>query len=108
MRWVEIIAENRIQEAIERGEFEDLPGKGKPLNLDEYFSLPVGDRMAVSLLKNAGVLPPEVELLREIEALNAAIARCTVEKERYDLRRQIQTWSVSLNMALERRSGRGN
>ena len=54
------IAERRIQEAIERGEFDDLPGKGKPLHLGEDDrSVPEELRMAYRMLKNAGLLPPE-------------------------------------------------
>ena len=57
--------EEQIQEAIARGEFANLPGTGKPLNLDDdpY----AGDKSsAYSLLKNEGYAPPEIELLKEI------------------------------------------
>jgi hypothetical protein len=61
------IAERRIQEAIERGEFDDLPGKGNPLELGENDrTVPAELRMAYRMLKNAGLLPPEVELHKEI------------------------------------------
>ena len=53
----QIIAENRIREAFERGEFDDLPGAGKPLDLSDYFNTPAADRMAFSILKSAGALP---------------------------------------------------
>ena len=57
--------EEQIHEAQARGDFDNLPGSGKPLNLDENpFS---GDRaMAYSLLKQNGYAPPEVELAKEI------------------------------------------
>lgn len=42
------IAENRIREAMAQGEFENLPGAGQPLNLEEYFSTPEAVRMAYS------------------------------------------------------------
>ena len=42
------------------GEFDHLAGAGKPLNLDEYFSMPEDLRMAYSLLKNANCAPVEV------------------------------------------------
>lgn len=60
------VAESRIREAIENGEFENLPGSGKPLNLEEYFSTPEDLRMAFSILKNANCAPAEVELLKEV------------------------------------------
>jgi hypothetical protein len=46
--------ESIIQEAMARGEFENLPGKGKPLDLTEYFNAPEGVRVAQAMLKNAG------------------------------------------------------
>jgi Domain of unknown function (DUF1992) len=65
------IAEGRIREAIEQGVFEDLPGAGKPLNLEEYFSTPEEWRVAFSILKTANCTPPEVELLKEISSSTA-------------------------------------
>ena len=59
--------EEQIQEAQARGEFDNLPGFGKPLNLDE--SLFIGDKaMAYSLLKGNGFAPPEIELAKEIRS----------------------------------------
>ena len=50
------LAERRIEEAIERGEFDDLPGAGKPLDLDDLDPLlPEELRMAYRILKNAGM-----------------------------------------------------
>jgi len=56
-------------EAIARGEFDNLPGKGKPLDLDGYFATPEHLRMGYSMLKSADIIPEEMELLREIEGL---------------------------------------
>ena len=44
-------AEDRIRDAIERGEFDELPGKGEPLNLDAYFATPEHLRVGYSILK---------------------------------------------------------
>ena len=57
--------EEQIREAQARGDFDNLPGTGKPLNLDENpFT---GDKaMAYSLLKQNGYAPPEIELAKEI------------------------------------------
>ena len=59
--------DEKIKEAIARGEFDDLPGKGKPLDLDAYFATPEHLRMGYSILKSAEIIPEEMELLREIE-----------------------------------------
>jgi hypothetical protein len=60
------IAERRIQEAIKDGALDDLPGAGKPLVLEDDSHLPEDLRMAYKILKNAGCLPPEVSLRKEI------------------------------------------
>jgi DnaJ family protein C protein 28 len=57
--------DEQIHEAQARGDFDNLPGTGKPLNLDENPFL--GDKaLAYSLLKQNGYAPPEVELAKEI------------------------------------------
>jgi|SRR6266487_1110608 len=57
--------DEQIREAQDRGEFDNLPGKGKPLNLDD--NLFTGDKaMAYNLLKQNGYAPPEIELAKEI------------------------------------------
>jgi hypothetical protein len=63
------IAERRIQEAQARGEFDDLPGAGAPLDLDGDAMVPEELRVAYRLLKNAGFVPPELEAHRAIREL---------------------------------------
>jgi len=65
------IVENRIAEAIARGEFDNLPGAGKPLDLDDDALVPEEERLAFRILKNAGCVPPEVERFAELERLLA-------------------------------------
>ena len=100
----QLIAESRIQEAFERGEFDDLPGTGKPLDLSDYFKAPAADRMAFSLLKSAGVLPPELELLKEAERLEQTLPTCRDERSRASVQKQIQARRTAFSMALERRA----
>jgi hypothetical protein len=99
----ERIAENRITEAFEQGEFDNLPGKGRPLDLTAYFSTPDEDRIAFSILKNAGVMPSEVELLSEVEELQRRLQNCNNPAEADRLKQQLQTQRVKLTMAMERR-----
>lgn len=73
MEIFDLVAEQRILEAIERGEFADLPGAGKPLRLDDDRLVPPELRMAYRVLKNAGLVPPEIELRREIGELTEAL-----------------------------------
>jgi hypothetical protein len=60
------IAEARIREAIDRGELRGLPGEGKPLQLDDDSAIPKELRAAYRILKNAGFLPPELQLRKDI------------------------------------------
>ncbi|EAR20988.1 DnaJ family domain-containing protein [Nitrococcus mobilis] len=73
------IAEQRIAEAIERGEFSNLPGAGKPLALDDDALIPEELRLAYRILKNAGFVPPEIERLNEIRNLRQLLS--TVDDE---------------------------
>lgn len=66
MYLIDRIAETRIQEAIDQGELHDLPGEGKPLHLEDDSAIPEELRAAYRLLKNAGFLPPELQLLRDV------------------------------------------
>ncbi|HXH04436.1 MAG TPA: DnaJ family domain-containing protein [Candidatus Competibacteraceae bacterium] len=66
MNIIDAIAEARILEAQQRGEFDHLPGAGRPLQWDDDSLIPEELRAAYRLLKNAGCLPPELELRREI------------------------------------------
>ena len=56
------LAERRIEEAIARGEFDDLPGAGRPLELDDLDPLlPEELRLAYRILRNAGFSLAEVD-----------------------------------------------
>ena len=77
MLTLELIAERKIAEAIAQGEFDDLPGAGKPLDLEEDPLVPEDQRMANRILKNAGYVPREVEEsakgTKKLSLLNARI-----------------------------------
>ncbi|BDV01747.1 hypothetical protein TDMWS_18320 [Thermodesulfomicrobium sp. WS] len=72
--WTEL-AEKAILEAQARGEFDNLPGAGKPLNLEDDTWVPAELRMAYTVLKNAGFVPPEVAEQREIRSLIECLER---------------------------------
>ena len=97
------IAENRIREAMEQGEFDNLPGAGQPLSLEDYFSTPEDLRMAYSVLKNANCRPLEVELLHEIARLEQAIAAAPDDTARDAHRRALADRRTELAVLLERR-----
>jgi hypothetical protein len=72
----ERLVENKIREAMAKGEFDNLPGRGRPLDLDAYFNTPEELRLGYAMLKSAGFVPVEVELQREIEVLQAELDQC--------------------------------
>lgn len=67
MEWMQIVAERQIQAAMDDGQFDDLPGKGQPLHLDEDLSIPAHQRIAARILKNARALPDWIQTERDIE-----------------------------------------
>lgn len=97
------IAENRIQEAIEEGKFDNLSGKGKPIDLDAYFATPPELRLAHSVMKNAKFIPEELQLFGEIAALKEEIAALADEDERVRLGRRCDELILKFNLLIERR-----
>ncbi|MDC7218037.1 MAG: DUF1992 domain-containing protein, partial [Spirochaetales bacterium] len=83
MYYIAAIAESRIKEAERKGEFEDLPGKGKPLELEDDSMIPPELRMAYKALKNGGYLPPEMQLRKDIHSALDLLEYMEDEKERY-------------------------
>ena len=70
---LDALVEARIERAIERGELAGLPGQGRPIALDDDACVAPELRLAHRILKNAGYVPEEVELRREITSLAALI-----------------------------------
>ena len=103
---IESAIEKQIQEAMARGEFDDLEGKGKPLDLDAYFATPEDLRMAFSMLKSNDFVPHEVEMMREIEGLRERLANVSDEAAAEQLRRQINDRSLALRVQIENRNRR--
>lgn len=96
-----------IQEAMARGDFENLPGKGKPIDLSAYFETPEELRLAQSMLHNAGMLPAEIELLQEIAVLKELIPALTDEEQKAKYRRTLEEKQLQFNLLIERRMYRG-
>lgn len=97
------IVEAMIQEAMARGEFDNLPGKGKPIDLTEYFNTPEDVRVAQAMLKNAGMVSVEVELLQEIVALKDLIRSSSDEKHKAKYRKSLADKQMEFNLLVEKR-----
>jgi hypothetical protein len=94
----EKIVEQRIKEAVEKGEFDNLPGKGKPIPLEDDSHVPEDLRLAYKLLKNADCLPPELLEKKEILQMEDMLAAIPDEKERYRLIKKINFKIMKLNV----------
>jgi len=96
------IVEEMIKKAQARGEFDNLPGKGKPIDLTEYFEMPEDVRVAQTMLKNAGMTSREVDLLKEIAGLRQILARVVNENKKQEIQKQIQEKQIEFSLMLER------
>ena len=82
MRGWDAIIEAKIAEAQAAGAFDDLPGAGKPLDLDDDRLVPEDVRAAYRILKNAGYVPAELVELREAADLRRLVAATAETPER--------------------------
>ncbi len=96
------IAEQKIREAMARGEFDNLAGKGQPLPPDDLASVPGELRMAYKVLKNAGCLPPEVILAREIATLRNLVDSLEDDESRRQKLRELNFKLLRFNIMRKR------
>ena len=92
------LAEERIREAMERGEFDDLPGRGRPLVLEDDRHIPDDLRLAYKILKNADCLPPEIELRKEIRTTEELLGGIKDTREKYRQMKKLNYLILKLNM----------
>ena len=98
MEFFQMIAENRILEAIGNGLFDNLQGSGKPLKFEDDSHIPLELRMAYKILKNADCLPPELELRKEIVQLQDLVANMPDEAEKLKQMRRLNFLVMKLSM----------
>ncbi len=98
MNMFERIAENKILEAMEAGAFDNLPGKGRPLNLEEDSHVPPELRLAYRIMKMADCLPPELEVRKEIVQLQDLLADLPDESQKLRHMRRLNFLVMKLNM----------
>jgi len=92
------IVEKRIKDAQERGDFEDLPGHGEPINIEDNSHIPEDMRLTYKILKNADCLPPELQLRKEIRQMEDLLEGIPDEKEKYRQIKKINYKIMQLNM----------
>lgn len=98
---LERVAEKRINEAIQRGEFDNLPGSGEPLNLEDDRQIPDDLRLAYKVLRNADCLPPELELKKEIRTAEELLDSLEDESSKYRQIKKINYLIMKLNTMRE-------
>jgi hypothetical protein len=92
------IAEQRIREAMDQGFFDNSPYRGRPVRLEENESIAPELRLAYKVLNDAGCLPPEVELRREIASLSELLDTIAEGEERKRLRRELADRRLRLEL----------
>jgi len=98
---IDKLADKHITDAIENGELDNLPGAGKPLVLDDDSMVPEELRAGYRLLKNAGFLPPELNLRNEIVSAEQLLSEVLIHdqngKKTEKLNRRMQLLQLRLN-----------
>ena len=102
MEYLHRLAEERIQKAQEEGVFDNLPGKGNPLNLDDDSTIPEDLRLTFKVLQNAHCLPVEMELRKEIFNLRQLLNAAIEPESRRELRRQLNLLILDFNAGRNR------
>ncbi|MFS0880804.1 DUF1992 domain-containing protein [Metabacillus niabensis] len=98
-----IIAEDKIKRAIAEGEFDDLPGKGKPLKLEDLSHIPEDLRIAYKVMKNANMLEDVDKIKEELLSLDDLLATCDNPEERVKLKKKKHEKELRLEQLLNKR-----
>lgn len=103
---IEKAIEEKIRQAIERGDFDNLKGSGKPIDLDAYFATPEDLRMAFAMLKSNDFVPEEVQMFTEIAELKEKLAAADNDADRDELRKKLHERGLALSILLDKRRRR--
>jgi hypothetical protein len=98
MNLFEQLVEQRVAEAQARGEFDKLPGQGQPLQLEDDSMVPEELRAGYRLLKNAGYLPPQLQMQREIREVEQLIRQARAVEQKASLQRRLHALLLQLRM----------
>jgi hypothetical protein len=102
MRTLDEEIARRLQEAADSGELTRAKGYGKPLPEDPaWHSTPEALRMPMKILKDAGVIPPEIEWFHERVRLKLSIAAAVDATERKNLQLQLIQLEQKIALRLE-------
>jgi hypothetical protein len=95
------LIELRIKKAQAEGQFDNLKGKGQPQDMNKYYEAPEHLRVGFHVLGNAGFLPEEVRLSKEIETTKEKLSKAETEEERSKLYKELSDLTSKFNMCIE-------
>jgi hypothetical protein len=98
-----MIAEDKIKRAMENGEFDHLPGKGKPLELEDLSAIPEDLRMAYTLLKNANMIDEIDRLKAELLTINDLLKACEDDDEKLRLKEKKNQKQIKFEELMNKR-----
>ncbi|WP_160723919.1 DnaJ family domain-containing protein [Bacillus sp. USDA818B3_A] len=107
MDFFQILSEERIKKAYEDGEFDALPGFGKPMPLEDLSEIPEELRMAYKIMKNAGYTEEEGQLRQEMVGIEDLLKKCD-DNERENLQRKLNEKLLRFNQLMSKRGVRTN
>lgn len=98
-----IIAEDKIRKAIEDGDFDNLPGQGKPLKLEDMSHIPEDLRVAYKVMKNSGLLNDVDRLKKELMTIENLLDACENSDESQRLKKRKHEKQIRLEALLKKR-----
>jgi hypothetical protein len=108
MDMFQLVSEDRIKKAYQEGEFDQLPGLGKPMKIEDLSSIPEELRMAYKLLKNAGYTQEESHLRREMMTIEDLIKKCENPSEKEILQKNLNEKLLRFNQLMSKRGAKTN
>jgi hypothetical protein len=108
MDFFSILSEQAIKKAMEEGEFDNLPGYGKPLVLEDLSGVPEELRMAYKLMKNAGFSPEENKIKQELMSIENLMKNCKDPEEKDKLQKNLNEKLLRFNQIMSKRGGKTN
>jgi hypothetical protein len=100
LNYIKLI-ETRIKEAMAKGEFDNLSGRGKPFDKTDQFIFHKRKRLPFSFLKNKGFLPEEIKLKKEIDSLKEKIKNCKNKKTKTELQKELSQELLKYDLIIE-------
>ncbi|MGE6753422.1 DnaJ family domain-containing protein [Rossellomorea sp. NPDC071047] len=98
-----IMSEQRIKKAYEDGDFKELPGFGKPLNLDDDLGVPQELKMAHRMMKNVGYSTDEMNVKKEMMRIEDLLRVCDDDLEKQELKKSLSENMLKYNAMLSKK-----